>query len=82
MKVRLTEEELRAVVNLRDSHSFKILLGAIYSQTEKLNESLVRKRFSDANELYEVRGATNVLVELTEAINAAPTQLQKLKHKE
>ena len=82
MKLRLTEDQARAVVRLGREPDFKLFLESIYKLTEHLNENLVRRRFPNTEELFEVRGAVAVLVEVAESLRNAPELLEKIEKRE
>lgn len=82
MSIRFNEQELQAVVRLTSNDDFKQFISKLCAVAEQRNEALVRTKFHDVNELFEMRGAVSLLVDITEAVHEAPTRLEQYNNQE
>ena len=66
--MRMTDEQAEAVHSLRSNADFRRFMSWLEDEAERANQLLV---FNNDMDLHELRGRTQVIVEIMKAIDAA-----------
>lgn len=72
--MKMDRKECEAVVRLMHNEDFRVFLGALARQTEKLNERLIMANLNDV-ELRNIQGQTKAMAMVMKAIEEAPSVL-------
>lgn len=70
--MRLTPEEMQAVVNLRANNDFKVFLRALGNE----GENLVRQLIYEKSQVSVMQGRVQQMTEILDAIAEAPKALE------